>query len=153
MNSLSNQPWYCDGLRFACEQCGGCCSGAPGYVFVTGEEIGKIAAFLGRPGKGLTKEHLRRVGIRHSLTEDSRTGDCCFLQRRDGRLSCRIYPVRPLQCRTWPFWESNLRSPDHWASAADGCPGINQGPHFAFVQIQIRRNARRWEDLPECLPH
>jgi uncharacterized protein len=152
MELPSGQPWYHKGLRFACEQCGGCCTGAPGYVFVTGEEIDRIAAFLGRPGRGLTKEHLRRVGIRRSLTEDGPTGDCCFLQRRNGKLACRIYSVRPLQCRTWPFWESNLRSPDHWAAAADGCPGINRGAHHDLVQIQIRRNAKRWEDLPQCPP-
>jgi uncharacterized protein len=152
MDSSAEHPWYQDGLCFACQQCGGCCTGAPGYVFVTGAEIEKIAAFLGRPGKGLTKMHLRRVGIRRSLTEDGRTGDCCFLKRADGKLACRIYPVRPLQCRTWPFWESNLRSPEHWAAAGDGCPGIDHGPSCDLKHIQIRRNARRWEDLPECPP-
>ena len=32
-------PWYAAGLRFFCTQCGDCCSGAPGFVWVNEEEI------------------------------------------------------------------------------------------------------------------
>jgi Fe-S-cluster containining protein len=138
-------PWYSTGLRFTCTQCGNCCTGAPGYVYVTREEIDRIAAFLGRPALG--REHLRRVGIRYSLTEDRQNGDCCFLRHEGGRRMCAIYPVRPLQCRTWPFWDLNLDSPRAWAEAALGCPGMNHGEHHEFVQIEIRRTARRKEDL------
>ena len=28
------QAWYSEGLRFECTQCGACCSGEPGYVWV-----------------------------------------------------------------------------------------------------------------------
>ena len=36
--------------------------------------------------------------------------DCVFLKEdpERGRKTCSIYPVRPLQCRTWPFWPENL---------------------------------------------
>lgn len=141
-------PWYQQGLRFTCTQCGNCCTGAAGWVFVNQEEIEKIAAFIGREGKGLGPEHLRRVGKRYSLTEDKKSGDCCFLKTVGGKRICTIYPVRPLQCRTWPFWDSNLHSPDDWAEAAEGCPGMNTGHHHQFVQIEIRRTAQQWEDLP-----
>jgi hypothetical protein len=142
--------WYRQGLRFACRQCGNCCTGAPGCVFLTEQEAHNIAAYLGREGKGLTKEHLRRVGVRNSLTEDPRSGDCCFLQRRNGQMLCRVYPVRPLQCRTWPFWEANLRSPEHWDAAAADCPGMNRGPAHDEAHIQTCRGAKRWEDLPDA---
>jgi Fe-S-cluster containining protein len=33
-------------LNFTCTQCGNCCSGEPGYVWVTKEEIRRIAEFL-----------------------------------------------------------------------------------------------------------
>ncbi len=144
----SQHPWYHAGLSFTCTQCGNCCTGAPGYVFVNQEEIEKIAAFLGRPGKGLGPEHLRRVGRRYSLTEDKESGDCCFLKTAGGKRICAIYPVRPLQCRTWPFWDSNLQSPNDWADAAEGCPGMNTGQRHEFVQIEIRRTAEKWEELP-----
>ncbi len=140
--------WYAAGLRFTCTECGNCCTGDPGFVYVTKVQIDRIAAFLGREGRGLTSRHLRRVGRRYCLTEDPDSGDCCFLQHGDGRRSCRIYPVRPLQCRTWPFWEGNLESSDAWAEAALGCPGMNNGRRHELVQIEALRNARRWEDLP-----
>ncbi|HUN82253.1 MAG TPA: YkgJ family cysteine cluster protein, partial [Phycisphaerae bacterium] len=97
--------WYREGLSFTCTQCGNCCTGAPGYVFVSDEEIGRISAFLGRTDGTLDKKHLRRVGRRFSLTEDKKSGDCCFLTHENGKRICSIYPVRPLQCRTWPFWD------------------------------------------------
>jgi len=142
------QPWYRAGLRFSCTQCGNCCSGPPGYVWVTKEEIERIAAFLGRPGEGLSRQHLRRVGFRYSLTEDSKSGDCCFLKHESGKRICGIYPVRPLQCRTWPFWDVNLHSPRAWSDAGKTCPGIDRGELHDLVQIELRLGARRCEDLP-----
>ena len=146
-DNAAEDAWYVAGLRFACTHCGGCCSGAPGYVWVTQDEIDRIAAFLGREGQGLSRRHVRQVGIRYSLTEDKKAGACCFLETRDGKHTCRIYPVRPVQCRTWPFWETNLCSPDGWNLAALQCPGINRGRHHDFGRIERRRQARRLEDL------
>ena len=138
--------WYDKGLNFTCTQCGNCCTGAPGYVYVTLDEVKRISAFLGRSDGTLSPQHLRRVGRRYSLTEDKKSGDCCFLKTENGKRMCSIYPVRPLQCRTWPFWDINLESPEAWDEAAQGCPGMNQGRHYSFVQIQVRLNAERWED-------
>lgn len=151
---LSNTPetdkWYASGLKFSCTQCGNCCTGAPGYVYVNQDEIEKIAAFIGRPGQGLGKEHLRRVGRGYSLTEDKANGDCVFLKRTpQGQRTCSIYPVRPLQCRTWPFWDSLLESQEEWDGAARECPGMNKGKKYDFVQIEIRRKAREWDDVPQ----
>lgn len=141
-------PWYADGLKFTCTQCGNCCTGAPGYVYVDDEEIRMIAEFIGRSDGTLGREHLRRVGRRYSLTEDRRSGDCFFLKEVDGKRICSIYPVRPLQCRTWPFWDINLASPADWADAAKGCPGMNKGRHYDLVQIQLRAGAQSWGEVP-----
>ena len=40
---------------------------------------------------------------------------------------CTVYGVRPVQCVTFPFWESILASEETWEIAASGCPGINSG--------------------------
>jgi Fe-S-cluster containining protein len=133
--------WYADGLRFSCTQCGNCCSGDPGYVWATREEIAKIAAFLGRPDGWLDPAHLRRVGLRYSLTEKP-DGDCIFLSREGGKSACTIYPVRPLQCRTWPFWPENLESAGAWQKTGKKCPGLNHGSHYTFVQIETIRKQK-----------
>ena len=41
------KPWYADGLRFACTQCGNCCTGEPGFVWVNDAEIAAIAEVRG----------------------------------------------------------------------------------------------------------
>ena len=140
---MAKEKWYQAGLSFECTQCGNCCSGEPGYVWATKEEISRIARFLGRTDDWLDKKHLRRVAFRYSLTEKE-NGDCIFLERQDGKSMCGIYAVRPLQCRTWPFWTHLLRSPDDWNEAHRTCPGMNCGQHYDFVQIEARRTQKSW---------
>ncbi len=138
---MAKEKWYQAGLAFECTQCGNCCSGAPGYVWVTKEEEQAIAQFLGCGSSRLPREQLRRVGFRHSLRE-GRDGDCVFLKRNGDKTLCSIYPVRPRQCRTWPFWSSNLVSPEAWNRAHQTCPGMNRGPHYGFVAIEKLRTKR-----------
>lgn len=141
---MSDQKWYMGGLRFSCTQCGNCCTGAPGYVWVSREEIRRIAEFLDKDEQWLGKDHLRRVGFKYSLTERA-NGDCIFLSSdgKGGR-GCSIYSVRPLQCRTWPFWSRNLKSPAHWRLAGENCPGMNNGKEYDFEQIEQIRLQKSW---------
>lgn len=138
---MAKEKWYSAGLCFECTQCGACCSGAPGYVWVTKKEIARIAKLLGRSDEWLDRSHLRRAGMRYSLTEKP-NGDCIFLSRVEGRTVCSIYEVRPLQCCTWPFWNANLKSPDAWNQACETCPGINRGQHHDFAQIEAIRTRK-----------
>jgi uncharacterized protein len=141
---LMSEKWYQGGLRFTCTQCGNCCTGPPGYVWVTREEIQKISEFLERKDGTLPEGTLRRVGFKHSLCERS-NGDCIFLvNTADGKKTCSIYPVRPLQCRTWPFWTQNLRNPGAWAEAAERCEGMNNGETHNFVAIEKVRLKKSW---------
>lgn len=135
--------WYAAGLAFECQSSGNCCSGAPGYVWVTKAEVRAIAKLLANKSGWLEKTHLRRVGLRYSLTERP-GGDCIFLERNGDRCTrCAIHAVKPRQCRTWPFWDYNLKSPDHWNEAANTCPGINRGKRYTLVQInQIRADGK-----------
>jgi uncharacterized protein len=137
--------WYADGLRFACTQCGACCSGAPGYVWVDGDEIDAIAAQLGLTAEQVNLRYVRRVGRGRSLLEKP-GGDCIFLERRPaGSTGCQIHAVRPTQCRTWPFWKSNLASAEAWRQAARGCPGIGRERTHALATIlaALRDNGTR----------
>lgn len=117
-------------------------------MWASREEIRRIAAYLDRPDEWLPSSQLRRVGFRYSLTEKP-NGDCVFLQSEgNGRRICTIYPVRPLQCRTWPFWTINLKSPLAWAAAGETCPGMNQGKPYTFEEIEQIRQAKSWEPEP-----
>jgi len=132
---MSNRPWYHDGLRFECTGCGACCTGAPGYVWVNQAEIEAMAEAMAMDVNLFEKRYVRRVGIRKSLVEFP-GGDCVLFD--DTRKSCRVYDVRPRQCRTWPFWASNLRSPEHWQEVCEQCPGANHGPVVPLQEIQTR---------------
>src|SRR5262245_21735663 len=80
MNEL---PWYRGGLQFTCTQCGDCCTGAPGHVWVTDEEITALAALVGEDVEAFEDKYVRRVGARKSLREFP-NGDCVFwMARRD----------------------------------------------------------------------
>lgn len=130
---MSEQPWYEDGLRFQCTGCGDCCTGAPGYVWVNKAEIEAIAAEIEASLDEFYDKYVRKIGIRYSLVEFP-NGDCVFFDSR--QRSCNVYEVRPRQCRTWPFWKSNLRTPESWQETCDDCPGSGQGRLVPLEEIE-----------------
>ena len=131
--TADSQPWYAPGLHFECTQCGNCCSGAPGFVWVDSREIQAIADHLNVPLGEILHLKCRQVGDRTSLREYP-NGDCIYL---DGKTrGCTIYPVRPKQCRTWPFWNSHLASPEAWQNVHALCPGVGQGAFIPLKQIE-----------------
>ncbi|MCC6127248.1 MAG: YkgJ family cysteine cluster protein [Pirellulales bacterium] len=133
-------PWYHNGLHFQCTGCGDCCTGAPGYVWINKAEIEAMAAHLKMDAAKFERKYVRLVGIRKSLIELA-NGDCVFFDNQNR--GCKIYPVRPRQCRTWPFWDSNLKSPESWEETAAHCPGCNQGPLIPREEIELFRQSRR----------
>ncbi len=135
-------PWYAGGLRFTCTQCGNCCGGAPGYVWVSAAEIAALAGATGMAAEAFERLHVRPVGRRRSLKERP-NGDCEFLRRTPaGKAFCSVYDARPRQCRTWPFWADNLETPEAWNDASAGCPGINSGQHHPLPVIQSALRGR-----------
>ena len=127
-------PWYEEGLRFRCTRCGHCCTGTPGYVWVSEAEVQAIARHRGETAEQARALHTRPVGRRRSLRERG-NGDCVFFDRGRG---CTIYPVRPRQCRTWPFWESNVVTPEAWEKTCEICPGSGQGELIPAEEITRR---------------
>ncbi len=127
-----NTSWFSSGLRFKCTGCGQCCTGAPGYVWVTHAEINQIADYLKTTADEVLQKYVRQVGDRYSLVEHSKTFDCVFLKDK----KCQIYPVRPKQCRTFPWWTHNLRNETEWNEASKYCEGINH-PQAPIVSAEI----------------
>ena len=132
MSGISKEAWYSDGLRFECTQCGDCCSGSEGYVWVNQEEIDGMANRIGMDSAAFEEQFVKRVGVRRSLKERP-GGDCVLLDPQTRK--CTAYEERPRQCKTWPFWQSNIRTPEAWAEAAQACPGCNKGDLVPLEQI------------------
>jgi Fe-S-cluster containining protein len=134
-----SEPWYKDGLRFTCTMCGDCCTGEPGYVWVDDKALAAIADHLGETVEQVEGLYTRPVRGGRTLREKA-NGDCVFYDRQRG---CTIYPVRPPQCRTWPFWQSNIASPEAWRKTCAVCPGSGKGELISAEEITRRSKVIR----------
>lgn len=147
----ADREWYADGLRFACTQCGNCCTGPPGAVWFNKAEGKAMAAARNLDEKTFYATYAHKLDGKWSLVENQTEHgfDCIFLDRttHPGRAVCSIYNARPLQCRTWPFWPENLQTQRHWETVRrrTPCPGMNQASTTANLvpieQIRIQRDA------------
>jgi uncharacterized protein len=130
MNRLDQRSYFFDaGIHFACRRCGDCCTGDPGVVQVNVTAIADIAAYLGMPVSAVIDAFLYPWENGHGIRETD-DGRCLFYE--DG---CRIYPVRPQQCRTFPFWFANLRSEARWDQIHSQCTGIGTGRLYTKNEI------------------
>ena len=113
-----------DKIIFKCVQCGNCCSGASGYVWLTKEEQIRISEFLQIPLNIFIKKFVRKVNGKISLKEikESDTNYRCVFLDADNR--CGIYECRPNQCITYPYWKKILEDKDYLDYVANDCPGI-----------------------------
>lgn len=137
-----NTPWYESGLRFRCTQCGNCCvsRGEHSYLYVMPEEVTAIAAFLGMPETEFLEQCTQREDGWTIIR--SERPECRFLGEEGG---CTIYPVRPRQCASWPFWEENLRQPIWESSVLPTCPGAGQGELHSAAEVErIARENEEW---------
>lgn len=162
MNLPVLQPWYANGLKFSCSTCGNCCTGGPGYVWISKDEIQRLAVHLGTTPYEVVEKYCRKIDGQFSLVERRNSRgeyDCIFLkelpaepghggQVRHTRRVCGIYDARPLQCRTWPFWDGNLASKEAWERAGQRCHGINRGTHYSQERIDQLRTAPDWPERP-----
>ncbi|WP_457595838.1 YkgJ family cysteine cluster protein [Hydrogenimonas sp.] len=107
----------------ACERCeGNCCIGESGHIWVSVQKIPEMAAFLKMEREAFIKRYLEKVGYRYTIKEKvvvEGEYDCIFFDRAKKR--CEIYPVRPMQCRTYPFWDYFK---EHTEELKRECPGI-----------------------------
>jgi len=124
-----------EGRRFSCTQCGNCCI-KDGLVYVTEQEIVAMAAHL--------DIEVHTFWENYGVHYDKRS-DQPVLEAKDGRgcplltpeRQCSVHPVKPLQCRSFPFWEDLIADKDEWAHAREDCPGmdIKDGRLYSRAEI------------------
>ena len=132
MGDAESRAWYAEGLHFSCTQCGNCCR-VEGYVWVGRPEVEQLAELLELTVDEFGRRFLRRIGRRLSLIEKA-NHDCIFWQ--DG---CTVYPARPRQCRTFPFWNEHLANEPSWREVVEECPGSGEGRRYSFEEIERLR--------------
>ena len=139
--TVSEDVWYSEGLRFKCTGCGKCCTGFPGAVWVSDEEVRKIADHLKETVQEVEEKYTRLIGDkeRRSLKEVGRQYDCVFLVDKK---FCRIYEARPTQCQTYPWWDSLLESRSSWEEGKAICEGIEH-PDAPLIERSAIEEMRR----------
>ncbi len=136
--------WYEEGIRFECTACGDCCkthgeSGEYAYVYLSNKDVDRIAEYLKMPRLEFLNAYcaLDAEGDVHLAKLE---GDCSFLEEGN---RCRVYPVRPKQCATWPFWRENLKKTVWEGPVSACCPGIGRGRLYARDEIDALADERR----------
>ena len=113
-----------------------------GDVYLTEDDADRIAAHL-----ELTPAEFRE---RHCVHEDEelllvgRSKDPCRFVTATG---CSIHEVKPVQCRTFPYWPEYVVNKRSWKNLSRFCPGIGVGAIIPVEQVrtdaQETKNAYR----------
>ncbi|HEY3444438.1 MAG TPA: YkgJ family cysteine cluster protein [Paludibaculum sp.] len=116
-----------ESVRFACQSgCTKCCD-VQGYVYLSEADLRRAARHLRLTAAEFERRFVYRT--RHLLRlRKPKEKQCHFLVDN----GCSIHPVKPTQCRLFPFWPELLESAAAWVSTAQRCPGIGVGP---LIQI------------------
>ena len=130
-------------LRFTCQpSCTKCCD-MEGFVYLTEADLIKAAKFLKLTPAEFEQRYVYRTAHQRRLRKP-RASQCTFLTAE----GCSIHPVKPTQCRLFPFWPHLVESPREWEATAKWCPGIGQGE-----LIQIGDALERAEEMKTAYPN
>jgi uncharacterized protein len=118
------------GIRFTCQPgCTRCCE-VSGYVYMTEEDLRRAAAHLGMTERAFESRYIYRTRHMRRLRKPRGGSQCHFLQNG----GCAIHPVKPVQCRLFPFWPELVESRQEWRATGRWCPGVGQGPLIQISQ-------------------
>lgn len=131
-----NSSWIKEGLRFKCTGCGKCCTGSPGYVFLSPQDLSDLSTHLQMKEEEFVAKYTRLVGNRLSLIDRPGTADCIFLKDK----KCSAYEARPVQCKTFPWWVDQISSQKAWLEAKEFCEGIEhpEAPLIPRLEIEVQ---------------
>jgi hypothetical protein len=109
-------------------------------VYLAPPDVSAIARHLGIPKRAFLDAYCQSEDGWVSLRMDSPA--CPFLEPGN---RCAIYPVRPKQCATWPFWEENLQRATWEGEVKTDCPGIGRGELHSREEVErIARENAEW---------
>jgi Fe-S-cluster containining protein len=123
-----------EGLRFACQTgCTECCR-QKGFVYLTPDDLIRMAEFTGMAPQAFETKYVYRTRRQMRLRVPRDGGTCPFLLDA----GCSIHPAKPTQCRIFPFWPELLESRREWKKTARYCPGIGKGPLIQIANAQAQ---------------
>ncbi len=131
---LNTEAFYKNGLYFSCQRCSNCCRLEPGYVYLSENDLTKLLDWFKLERDVFISEYCRWTpyydGSEVLALKEKKNYDCIFWDK-----GCAVYDVRPLQCRTFPFWDYVIHNEESWLESSKDCPGINKGMFHGFNEI------------------
>ena len=115
--------------NFECQRCNKCCE-QPGFVFITGKDINRIADHLHMQKEAFLELHtFEEEGQRVLKMKEG--GACIFLEAQ----GCSIHSVKPQQCRDFPMkWRDE--------ESFDYCEGIKKLKTLMKNEISPEKEVR-----------
>ena len=123
-----------NGIKFSCQSSGNCCvsMGNHGYVYLSKDDLNTLAIFFNQNKNEFKKKYCKITnGFIHLKEFKKNKGNCLFLINN----RCSVYKARPIQCRTWPFWNENMNAKTWNKEIALFCPGIGKGRKYTKENI------------------
>ncbi|MGQ9721362.1 MAG: YkgJ family cysteine cluster protein [Candidatus Jordarchaeum sp.] len=112
------------GVRFQCQRCSRCCKHTEERrrkILLSDLDISRIEKNVGLKGDDFAEPCQESYPFRFLMKMVD--GKCVFL---DEDKSCKIYELRPLICRCFPFWIERRGNLFEFKASSD-CPGIGKG--------------------------
>ncbi len=122
------------GIKFKCQGSANCCisRGNHGYVYLSKDDLNKLANFFNLNKNEFKKKYCKITnGFIHLKEFKKNKGNCLFLINN----RCSVYRARPIQCRTWPFWNENMNAKTWNKEIALFCPGVGKGRRYTKESI------------------
>jgi Fe-S-cluster containining protein len=118
-------------MRFECQSgCTKCCE-QQGFVYLTEEDISRLAAYLHLDVAAFENRYVYRTKNLRRLRVP-RHAQCEFLKGG----GCSVHPAKPMQCRAFPFWPELVGNKENWKKTGEWCPGIGKGELVNITQAR-----------------
>lgn len=115
---------YPKNVHFECQRCAKCCgdgSHRGRNILLLESEVRQISRVTGLRPLSFASRSLSVQPYRYRMKK--RSGKCVFLYGK----ACRIYNIRPLICRFYPFSFKMKNSREYVFRVSDECPGVGLG--------------------------
>lgn len=127
--------FYEKGLKFECRRCSYCCGNGPGFVYLSKADLERFCAHFEMQPIAFVEKYCRWVTYYEGKTVlaliETKKLECVLWNN-----GCTAYKGRPVQCRTWPFWDWMVKEKADWDECAKDCPGMNSGPVHSKEEIE-----------------
>lgn len=127
--------FYDNGLNFECQRCSYCCGNGPGFVYLSKSDLEKLCIHFQMQPEEFAAKYCRWTDYYEGKTVlallETKKYDCILWNN-----GCSVYEARPLQCRTWPFWDWMVNDKSCWDDCAKTCPGMNHGKIHSKEEIE-----------------